>query len=403
VLGAARTFDAYNHRVLDNPKVKVVLNDGRNFLMSTDRSFDVITADPIHPWFRGAGYLYSSEYFELVAERLRPGGVVAQWLPIYELTPQDLASVVRTFQQHFAHTLVWLTHYDAVIVGSNSKFVIDEADLDRRMAEPAVAADLKRVNMGSAADLLSYFVMGTEGMRRFAQDGILNTDDRLYLEFSAPFSIATPSVMAANVDALAAHRENMLPYLRPEADPGARAEQRARWDLQLAAGRMGDSALALFLGRSPLDPEFTLSLRRLNQEYPWYAPGKALWTEYETAMAMEPRLLQQASFPLRNEDGGTIVVELSAVLVPVSRTRASIMFVDNRARTVYGQLYVNDYNRDETANRVAVDVMKAIRTAYDRDTMAAREGTRSLPSAASTLRRIKAVISARVQGVQPGS
>jgi spermidine synthase len=112
VLGVARTFEAYNHRVLDNPKVRIVVNDGRNFLMTTNRTFDVITADPIHPWFKGAGYLYASEYFQLAAEHLRPGGVIAQWLPIYELTPHDLASVVRTFQQHFTHTMLWLTHYD---------------------------------------------------------------------------------------------------------------------------------------------------------------------------------------------------------------------------------------------------------------------------------------------------
>ena len=54
--------------------------------MTTKEKFDVITADPIHPWFSGAGYLYTTEYFRLAAERLRPGGIVCQWLPIYELT-----------------------------------------------------------------------------------------------------------------------------------------------------------------------------------------------------------------------------------------------------------------------------------------------------------------------------
>ena len=227
VLGVARTFEAYNHHVLDNPKVRIVLNDGRNFLMTTNKTFDVITADPIHPWFKGAGYLYASEYFELAAKRLRPGGVIAQWLPIYELTPTDLASVVRTFQQHFPHTMLWLTHYDAVMVGSNAAFAIDEAELERRIAEPAIAGDLRKVSMGSATDLLSYFVMGTEGMKRFGQHGTLNTDDHLYLEFSAPFSIANPAVMAANVESIAARRESILPYVKPAADTEAREAQRA--------------------------------------------------------------------------------------------------------------------------------------------------------------------------------
>jgi spermidine synthase len=397
VLEAARTFEAYNHRVLDNPKVQVVLNDGRNFLMSTDRTFDVITADPIHPWFRGAGYLYSSEYFALAAERLRPGGVIAQWLPLYELTPKDLASVIRTFQRHFPHTMMWLTHYDAVLVGSHSAFVIDEADLERRIADPAVSGDLKRVTMGSASDLLSYFVMGTEGMARFGQNGTLNTDDRLYLEFSAPFSIATPSVMADNVAAIGAHRESILPYVKPAADPAARASQRETWALQLAAGRAGDPALALFLGGSPGDPAFQQALRRLNLEYPWYAPGRALWGEYQNAMALEPRLLQQAAFQFMTVDERVTAVEMSAVLVPVSRTRASIMFVDNRARTVYGQVYVDEYDRDGRAGRIAADVLTAIRAAYDQDAAAARDRGQGLPPVAATTERFKTVIRGKVQ------
>ncbi len=403
VLGVARTFEAFNHHVLDNPKVHIVFKDGRNFLMTTDRTFDVITADPIHPWFRGAGYLYSAQYFELAAAHLRPGGVMAQWLPIYELTPQDVASVVRTFQQHFAHTMLWLTHFDAEIVGSNDPFVIDEADIARRIAEPAIASDLQRVSMGSATDFLSYFMMGTEGMKRFGQNGVLNTDDHLYLEFSAPFSIATPAVMADNVQALAANRESILPYLKPAADPAALQAQREQWDLHLAAGRMGDRALALFLGRGPRDPDFAQALHRLNLQHPWYAPGRALWTESQMAAALEPRLLGQSSFGLMNEDGGTTTVDLSAVLVPVSRVRASVMFVDNRARAVYGQLYIDDYDRDGRANRIAAEVMGAVRAAYEQEANAARGQGRSLPPAAATLQKMRAAVGSRVQDAQVGS
>src|SRR4030066_407941 len=84
VLGVARTFSKYNHDVLDNPKLRIVFNDGRNYLMTTQEKLDVITADPIHPWFSGAGYLYTAEYFRLASEHLNPGGIACPWLPIYE-------------------------------------------------------------------------------------------------------------------------------------------------------------------------------------------------------------------------------------------------------------------------------------------------------------------------------
>jgi spermidine synthase len=401
VKGVARTFDAYNHHVLDSPKLKFVVNDGRNYLMTTTQTFDVITADPIHPWFRGAGSLYSSEYFALAAKHLRPGGIIAQWLPIYELSTADLASVVATFRQHFPHTLLWLTHYDAEIVGSADPFVIDEAALNQRLAEPAIAADLKPVTMGSAEELLSYFVMGTDGMKRFAEHAQLNTDDRPYLEYSAPFSIATPSVMESNVVALSALRESILPYLKPEPDPAARESQQERWGEQLTAARMGDHALALFLGRGATDPDAAVALRRVILEHPVYAPGRALWTEHEAAMALEPRLLEQASFRFVNDIGHPVVVQISAVLVPVSKTRASIMFVNNHAHAVYGQAYMDDYDREERAVKFSGDVMSAIRAAYDRIAMATSDSKSGLPPADPTLKSIRGVITTKVRGGQP--
>ena len=403
VVGVARTFAAYNHQLLDNPKLQIVFNDGRNYLLTTDRTFDVITADPIHPWFRGAGYLYASEYFALAAARLNPGGVVAQWLPLYELTPQDLASVVKTFQQHFPYALLWLNHYDSVLVGSTSPLLIDEAELEKRLAEPAVANDLKQVTMGSATDFLSYFAMGGDGLKRFGRYGTFNTDDRLYLEFSAPFSIARPALMAANVKAIAAHRESLVPYLAPSSDPAAREQQRDRWERQTAAAATADAALALLLAGSSRDPAFLRLLRQLEFEHPSYAPGRFLANEYRTALALEPRLLQQSSFPLMNEGGGTSVVEMSAVLVPVSRTRASLMFVDNRARTVYGQSYIDNYDEDDRASRLALEVIGAVMAVYESEALAARQRQQAHPAAAWTLSRIKTVIDSKVQRGQPQS
>ncbi len=399
VIGVARTFAEYNHRVLDDPKLKVIFNDGRNFLLTTEEKFDVITADPIHPWFRGAGYLYTTEYFRLAADHLQPGGIICQWLPIYELTPQDLKSIVRSFQEQFKFTLMWLTHYDAELVGSNTPIHIDEAELERRIAEPAIAADLKKVMMGSASDFLSYYVMGTEGMKRFSRHGILNTDNNLYLEFSAPFSIATPSVMEANVNAITAHRESLLPYLTHAREKTAQEKQRARWNLQKQASKIADPALALFLGGKAGEPEFQALMQELDRGFVWYAPGKFLRAEYHGALAMEPRLLQKAAFMFLKEKGGTLVVEISAVLVPVSKTRASIMFVDNGARLIYGQLYVNDYSGSEFVNRFAADVMGSIHAAYQEEAEISRGQRRTLPTAEAMQPRIKSVITTKIQAV----
>jgi spermidine synthase len=397
VIGVARTFEAYNHHVLNNPKLKIVFNDGRNYLMTTKNKFDVITADPIHPWFRGAGYLYTTEYFKLASEHLLPGGVICQWLPIYELTPEDVKSVVITFKQNFKYTMLWLTHYDAELIGSDTPIMIDEEELDRRIAEPSILTDLRRVMMGSATDFLSYFVMGTQGMRDFSDGGVINTDNNLYLEFSAPFSIATASVMEANVHALIKHRESILPYLVPEKDEKGRVAQENKWAVIRKAGEVGGPALALFLGGKTEALQFKQYLEELDKKFPGYAPGRFLKNEYRTLLAMNPRLIQNMTFIVVNEKGGQVRVEMSAVLVPISKQRASIMFVDNQARVIYGQLYVWDYDKSGFVNRFVTEVMANIRSTYQKEVGHALRQRKMFPSAMSTLDKIKETITLQIR------
>jgi spermidine synthase len=393
VLGVARTFSRYNHDVLDNPKLRIVFNDGRNYLMTTKEKFDVITADPIHPWFSGAGYLYTTEYFRLAAERLRPGGIVCQWLPIYELSVDDLKCVIRTFSENFKYTMLWLTRNDAELVGSNAPIVIDEADLEKRIAAPGVIDDLKSVDMGSADDFLSYFVMGTNGMREFGAGGVLNTDDNLHLEFSAPLSMDVPT-QGKNADALYRFRESLLPYLLPAKGDASRSAQNRKWDRNLQAGERYSLAHVLFLRGGHETPEFKGVVAEMDRKYPDYAPLRFLKGEVRDLAAMAPTLIRTENFMLLNEAGNRVAVEISAVKVRIGEERAAVVFVDNRIRTIYGQKYV-DARKEELEERVqryADDVMSNLKSAYQKEVVnAAREG-RAYPLAGTTLQKIKIII-----------
>ncbi|MBI5016356.1 MAG: fused MFS/spermidine synthase [Deltaproteobacteria bacterium] len=391
VIGAARTFAAYNHDVLDNPKLRIVFNDGRNYLATTRETFDVVTADPIHPWSGGAAYLYTTEYFRSVAEHLRPGGVACQWLPIYALSVEDVKTVVRTFAANFDHVMIWLTHYDAELVGSNSPLVIDEAKLARRMARPAIAKDLAEVEMGTAEDFLSYFVAGTEGARAFGRGGVLNTDDNLFLEFSAPKSMGVASVMGENVRALAGSRESLVPYLASEPDEGARSPQRARWERNLAAGRIYDAAHSLFLGGGAQTAPFQVSWDRLSRDYGTYAPFRFLEDEVRADLDSTPTLVASESFAVAADGGEPGSLQVSAVLVRIGRTRAAVMFVDNDRRQIYGQRYFDGrFEELETGARgYATGVLASLREAYGAAVEEARRSGRRLPSEPSLAPRLK--------------
>jgi len=396
VIGAAKTFGSYNNHVLDNPKLQVVFNDGRNFLTTTDRKYDVITADPIHPWTQGSGYLYTAEYFNLAAKHLLPGGIMCQWLPIYELSVADLKSVTRTFSQSFRYTMAWMTQYDAELVGSNQPIIIDAAELERRIGRPSIAADLEPVMMGTATDFLSYFIMGSKGVTEFSSGGVINTDDNLYLEFSTPVSVGK-DVMQTNVNAFAEYREDIFPYLLPAGNDAAREQKREKWRDAYEAAVIADRARALFLGGHYDSLEFRQALAALNNKYPWFAPGRFLNQEYEAELAKVPRLLENMSFILLNENGAPIRLVISAVIAHVSSVRAAAIFVDNAARVIYGQRYFSGNDVDKTISKFVSDVMAAIGTVYERETRIAAGRGKRFPDADSTQKKIRDVIIEKVR------
>jgi spermidine synthase len=325
---------------------------------------------------------------------------MCQWLPIYELTPKDVATVVRTFQQAFTHTVLWLTQYDAELVGSNAPIVIDEERLAQRLAAPVVAADLAMVEMGSVDDFLSYFVAGTEGLRSFSSLGVVNTDHNLRLEFSAPRSVAVGRVMGDNVLALTRHREVVSEYMTPLLSSEQQAARKARWDRLLRAARIYDRAHAQFLWDQASSDDFRVALGTLEKSFPDYAPGRFLKGEYLALKRGEPRLLASEVFELLAPAGRRRRVEISAVEVRVGTSRGAVIFVDNAVREVYGQRYEDGSTEelDAALPAFAGEVLATLREVYEQEAAAATSRGLVLPPEQATLDRLRAAVAAKTGG-----
>ena len=364
VLPAARTFSDYNHDLLDHPKVDIVFNDGRNFLLTTDERYDVITADPIHPWSQGAAYLYTDEYYSLAASRLRPGGVMCQWLPIYELSSLDLQSVVKTFGNNFRYVYIWLTDYDAELIGSNEPINIDTDTLQQRIeASPEVLADLRKVDMGSAAEFLSYCVMGPKASLAYGKDAPLNTDNNLYLEFSAPQSKGKWRLVAANIASLASHREDISPYLEGPSLASALGTDKASMSRAI---EFYDKAHRMhYLGQDSTS-EYNLLMSTMERWFPWYAPGQFLLKEYTAYQDRQPRLYKEIELALRNEEGTPESVTLSLVTMKIGPERAKLMIVDNSIRKIYSFFYVEAESEviDQQVASQADEILSTIHRVY---------------------------------------
>lgn len=187
VVTASRFFDHVSFRPLEDPRTRLVVNDGRNFLLLARDQFDVIVSEPSNPWMTGAASLFTRDFFALAKERLRPGGTFGQWVQLYGLTPEMLRTVIATFASVFPHTVVFHTSFgDTVLVGSEAPFRVDFPALERRMAAPDVAAHLRRVGIRDAADLLARLVLDVENVPGLVRGTPLNTDDNARIEFTAP-------------------------------------------------------------------------------------------------------------------------------------------------------------------------------------------------------------------------
>ena len=161
-----------NHVLRDRRYPIVIYDDARHYILTTPEKFDVITTDPIHPWVKGTSTLYSKEYYELVKSHLNPGGVVAQWLPIYESDEETVKTELATFFSVFPNATVWSNYlngdgYDLVLLGR-----ADASPRQRRRAAAAagparvrgVSASLAEVGFHSAVDLLATYAGGASDL-----------------------------------------------------------------------------------------------------------------------------------------------------------------------------------------------------------------------------------------------
>jgi spermidine synthase len=179
---------AVNDDVVKNPLVHVTIDDGRNYLKMTDRRYDMITADPIHPKISRVGYLYTEDYYRSIAEHLAPGGIVCQWMPIYQISPTRLRSAMKAFANVFPQATFWYVKNHGLFVARRDA-PLDFSVAASRFADPRVREDLASIDIHSPEDLLALLLLGPRDVRAYldAEPGVPdNRDDRPYLEYFVP-------------------------------------------------------------------------------------------------------------------------------------------------------------------------------------------------------------------------
>ncbi len=192
VAAAQKYLTDINSDILNNPKVHFRVDDARNFMSMTGETFDMVTTDPVHPVVAGQGYLYSKEYYVSIKAHLRDSGVVLQWLPIANLSPESFDVALRTFFEVFPNSTVWYAFNRITVVGKKSATTIDCSQLAKNLNSAVVKSSFPFLDTFTMDQLLGSLLMGPSQVERYlarnsATD--INTDDNLYLEYHIPWEL----------------------------------------------------------------------------------------------------------------------------------------------------------------------------------------------------------------------
>ena len=275
---ARREFGPYNHRILERLEdypIELIVDDGRNFLLRTEGRYDVITGDATHPTSTDSWLLYTREFYELCRSRLKPGGILVQWLPFHGLPVADFKTVLRTFQSVFPHASLWRTNNYAIMVGTLDPLSISYSRLREKYASPHVRESLEEVDLDRPFAVLGCFFFGAGAYRQYIGEGTLNTDDHPHLSFVGPrgFQAKTWMVLMDLARQIAARPVDLLPWL-DRTDPA--------W-----TPSRGDTLATWFRAREEVIRGDVLRYRKQRQE---------AIAAYSRAMRINPRELTAAHY-----------------------------------------------------------------------------------------------------------
>jgi spermidine synthase len=243
-----------------NLRLHLLAADARRYVRTATQRYDVVVADNFHPARSGSGSLYTVEHFQAVRQRLAPGGLFCQWLPLHQLDLDTLRSIVRAFVQVYpqARALLATNSLETPVLGLVA--LADEGRFDllrsqQRLDTAATAVSLPNHGLGDAYALLGSFVAGPRSLAAFAAPARLNTDDLPVVAYGAPRITYAPDSLPRErlMTLLATLQVSAADVLDVAADPAGGARLAAYWQ---ARSRFLEAGLRV---RPTADPQRMLA------------------------------------------------------------------------------------------------------------------------------------------------
>ncbi len=244
IIEAAEYFKEFNHNALEDPRVKIIVEDGRNYLLISQKKYDIISSQPSNPWVKGNANLFTKEYYQLCKNNLKKDGVMFQWVQLYSLDRENLKSVIYTFSEVFPYVQVWSSpdYKDLFLIGSLQPIKINQTKFRERFNIPEIKADFEKVAISKSEEVLSHFIFTENQVKKF-KEFKLHTDNYPFLEFQTPLSLYKETV-SQNLEELYSFQEDIEKIFGIKLSQEAKSFQKNNL-LAVIYGERGDSEQAI--------------------------------------------------------------------------------------------------------------------------------------------------------------
>lgn len=185
VMDAAKFFSHVNGSPENDPRVKLEVNDGRNYLLVTKQKFDVIVSEPSNPWQAGVCNLFTKEYFEICKDRLKDDGVLSFWLQTMEIPPENITEILSGLRSVFKYVVGFSANTgNLVVLASDKPISVDLDYLQKMFDRPKVAKELQRCLISKPEQIAARIELPSAAIESLVKGASMNVDDTNRLEYA---------------------------------------------------------------------------------------------------------------------------------------------------------------------------------------------------------------------------
>jgi spermidine synthase len=189
---ASHFFNLESGGPLEDPRVRIIIDDGRNYLFETRERYDVIISEPSNPLISGVSDLFTQEFFRSVRAKLKPHGRLLQWVQLYEMDPAGVMALLAAVRSEFPFAYGFKPKRaggDLLVLATLEPLDPRALPLWKGLADE-VRRDLARAGVHSTEDLWSLLRLLPEHIDELVGEApAINTDRNLFIELRAPWTL----------------------------------------------------------------------------------------------------------------------------------------------------------------------------------------------------------------------